>query len=220
GIKSAVYPNITLMAVASKVLGCPVRWTEDRLEHMKASSSATDRVSYITGALDEHGRVLALKLMQYDDVGAYIRAPEPATLYRVHGDMTGAYDIPAIFMDNYAIMTNRMPTGLIRGYGGPQLYFPLERFMDMAAHRLGLDPIEIRRRNFIRPDQFPYRTLTGGLYDSGNYEAALDKALELSDYRAFREEQQRSRNGMGQGQAGAIKRPLQGIGMAAVVEPS
>src|SRR5437016_9835214 len=92
--------------------------------------------------------------------------------------------------------------------------------MDIPAHRLGLDPTEIRRRNFIRPDQFPYRTLTGGLYDSGNYEAVLDKALELSDYRAFREEQQRSRNGTGQGQVGAINRPLQGIGMAAVVEPS
>src|SRR2546425_8323913 len=85
--------------------------------------------------------------------------------------------------------------------------------MDIAAHRLGLDPTEIRRRNFIRSDQFPYRTLTGGLYDSGNYEAVLDKALELSNYRAFREEQQRSRNGTGQG-------PLLGIGMAAVVEPS
>jgi 2-furoyl-CoA dehydrogenase large subunit len=212
GIKSAVYPYIALMAVASKVLGCPVRWTEDRLEHLKASSSGTDRVSYVTGALDEQGRVLALKLVQYDDVGAYIRAPEPATLYRVHGNMTGAYDIPALFIDNYAVMTNRMPTGLIRGYGGPQLYFPLERLVDMAAHRLSLDPAEIRRRNFIRPEQFPYRTLTGGLYDSGNYEAVLNKALEHSGYKTFREEQQsRSRSG---------QEPLLGIGIAAVVEPS
>ncbi|GAC1567295.1 MAG: molybdopterin-dependent oxidoreductase [Ktedonobacteraceae bacterium] len=213
GSKSAIYPYITLIALASKLLECPVRWIEDRMEHLKASSSGTDRVSYLTGALDESGRVLAMKLTQYDDVGAYIRAPEPATLYRTHGDTTGAYDIPALYMDNYAIMTNRLPTGLIRGYGGPQLYFTLERFMDIAAHRLGLDPAEIRQRNFIRADQFPYRTLTGGLYDSGNYEAVLHKALELSDYRAFREEQQRSRNGTGQV-------PLLGIGMAAVVEPS
>lgn len=220
GIKSAIYPYITLIALASKLSGCPVRWIEDRMEHLKASSSGTDRVSYITGALDESGRVLALKLTQYDDVGAYIRAPEPATLYRTHGDTTGAYDIPALYMDNYAIMTNRLPTGLIRGYGGPQLYFTLERFMDIATHHLGLDPAEIRRRNFIRPDQFPYRTLTGGLYDSGNYESVLDKALELSDYRAFREEQQRSRNGTGQGPSSAINRPLHGIGIAAVVEPS
>jgi 2-furoyl-CoA dehydrogenase large subunit len=220
GSKSAVYPYITLIALASKLVGCLVRWLEDRLEHLKASSSGTDRVSYMTGALDENGRVLALKLTQYDDVGAYIRAPEPATLYRTHGDTTGAYDIPALYMDNYAIMTNRLPTGLIRGYGGPQLYFTLERFMDIAAHSLDLDPTEIRRRNFIRPDQFPYRTLTGGIYDRGNYEAVLDRALELCAYRAFREEQQRSRNGTAQGQAGAIHRPLQGIGMGAVVEPS
>src|SRR5260370_29143559 len=104
-------------------------------------------------------------------------------------------------------MADWLAVGLVGGYGGPQLYFTLERFMDIAAHRLGLDPTEIRRRNFIRANQFPYRTLTGGLYDSGNYEAVLDKALELSDYRAFREEQQRSRNGTGQGQ-------LLGIGMA------
>lgn len=210
GIKSAIYPYITLLAVAAKVLGCPVRWIEDRLEHLQASSSGTDRVSYLTGALDENGRVLALKLIQYDDVGAYIRAPEPATLYRVYGDMTGAYDIPALYIDSYAIMTNRLPTGLIRGYGGPQLYFPLERFMDMAAHRLGIDPAEIRRRNFIRPEQFPYRSSTGGLYDSGNYERVLETALQRAGYNEFREEQR--------------SEPQQklrlGIGMAAVVEPS
>ena len=107
------------------------------------------------GALDEHGRVLALKLTQYDDVGAYIRAPEPATLYRTYGDTTGAYAIPGLYMDCYAVMTNRLPTGLIRGYGGPQLYHTLERFMDVAAHKLGIDPAEIRRRNFIRTGQFP-----------------------------------------------------------------
>jgi len=245
GIKSAVYPYITLMAVAAKVLGCPVRWTEDRLEHLKASSSGTDRVSYVTGAFDEQGRALALKLVQYDDVGAYIRAPEPATLYRTHGDTTGAYDIPALYMDNYIVLTNRVPTGLIRGYGGPQLYFSLERLMDIAAHRLGMDPVELRRRNLIRPDQFPYRTITGGLYDSGNYEAALDQALERSGYYAFREEQRRHRQRVdltsrsvrpaserGETQA-AVRRDdtdgvhdgreseaLAGIGVAVVVEPS
>src|SRR5947208_1577913 len=122
-------------------------------------------------------------------------------------------------MDNYAIMTNRLPTGLIRGYGGPQLYFTLERFMDIAAHRLGLDPTEIRRRNFIRADQFPYRTLTGGLYDSGNYEAALDKALELSGYREFREQQHLRQPRRGEIYRGQPQ-PLLGIGLAAVVEPS
>src|SRR3989449_492309 len=139
-------------------------------------------------------------------------------------------------MDCYAVMTNRLPTGLIRGYGGPQLYHTLERFMDVAAHHLGIDPAEIRRRNFIRADQFPYHTLTGGLYDSGNYEAVLDEALELSGYREFREEQQRRRNGQSDklpcvSDKGGIAEtsrnallvhqgPLLGIGVAAVVEPS
>jgi 2-furoyl-CoA dehydrogenase large subunit len=222
GIKSAVYPYIALLALTARLLGCPVRWTEDRLEHMKASSSGTDRVSYVTGALDEQGRVLALKLVQYDDVGAYIRAPEPATLYRTHGDTNGAYDIPALYMENYAVMTNRVPTGLIRGYGGPQLYFALERFMDIAAHQLDLDPAEIRRRNFIRPDQFPYRTITGGIYDSGDYEAVLNDALAQSGYEAFREQQRHQRQALAQqGQpAAGPTQPLLGIGIAAVVEPS
>jgi 2-furoyl-CoA dehydrogenase large subunit len=211
GIKSAIYPYITLLAVTAKLLGCPLRWTEDRLEHLKASSSGTDRISYITGALDEQGHVLALKLVQYDDVGAYIRAPEPAALYRTHGNTIGAYDIPALYMENYAIMTNRVPTGLIRGYGGPQLYFPLERFMDMAARQLGLDPAEIRRRNFICSAQFPYRSVTGGLYDSGNYEVVLDKALSLSSYREFRAQRRKKADG---------QQLLRGIGVAAVVEPS
>lgn len=212
GIKSATYPYITLMAVTARLLGCPVRWCEDRLEHLKASSSGTNRVSYLTGALDEQGHVLALKLVQYDDVGAYIRAPEPATLYRVHGDMTGAYDIPSMFIDNYAVVTNKMPTGLIRGYGGPQLYFALERFMDIAAHRLGLDPLEIRRRNLVRAEQFPFRTLSGGIYDSGNYEAVLEKAVELSNYQQFRLDQR-------QQHTDHLERRV-GIGMAAIVEPS
>src|SRR2546429_9642827 len=112
GIKSAVYPYITLIALASKLVGCPVRWIEDRIEHFKASSSGTDRVSYMIGALDEHGRVLALKLTQYDDVGAYIRAPEPATLYRTHGDTIVAYDIASLHIDNYALTTQRLPTVL------------------------------------------------------------------------------------------------------------
>lgn len=215
GIKSATYPYIALMAVTTKLLGCPVRWCEDRLEHLQASSSGTARVTYLTGALDEQGRVLALKLVQYDDVGAYIRAPEPATLYRVHGDMTGAYDIPSLFMDNYAVVTNRMPTGLIRGYGGPQLYFALERFMDIAAHRLNIDPVEIRRRNLIRSEQFPFHTLTGGIYDSGNYEAVLAQALEMSGYEQFRSEQRQQR-----ASRSSSSSPRIGIGIAAVVEPS
>lgn len=211
GVKSAVYPYMVLLAATSRLLGCPVKWIEDRLEHMKASSSASARISYVTAGFSRNGRLQALDIRQYDDVGAYIRAPEPATLYRVHGNLTGAYDVRHIHLENYAVMTNRVPTGLVRGYGGPQLYFPLERIMDIAARQLKMDPAELRRANFIQPNQFPYRTASGGIYDSGDYGAVLDTALEASGYEDFKE-QVRHRQDLG---------PVRlGIGVAAVVEPS
>ena len=108
------------------------------------------------------------------------------------------------------MLTNRCPTGLNRGFGGPQLYFALERTMTIAAQRLGLDPAELRRRNLIGADEFPYRTPSGGLYDSGDYEACLDDALELAHYDERRIEQAEAR---------AQGRPI-GIGLACVVEPS
>lgn len=212
GVKSAVYPYIVLMALASKVLGRPVRWTEDRLEHLRASSSATDRVTYVNGSVTREGKILALEMIQYDDVGAYIRAPEPATLYRTYGNTTGPYDIPALKLDAYAVMTNRVPTGLVRGYGGPQLYFALERFLDEVARQVGQDPAVVRARNLIQPHQMPYRTLTGGQYDSGDYPALLNLALQEAGYEEFQSAQQQ--------RSGTAGGPLLGIGMAVAVEPS
>ncbi len=209
GVKSAVYPYAVLMGVVSKLVRCPVKWVEDRLEHMQGSSSATQRITDVTMGLSCGGKITALKLVQYDDVGAYIRAPEPATLYRTHGNLTGAYDIRNVLVENYAVMTNRVPTGLIRGFGGPQLYFPLERMIDIAARHLGIDPVDMRRRNFIRIDAFPYTTASGAVYDSGNYQAVLEQALEKSEYNHFRH--QRSET------SGSLR---YGLGVAAVVEPS
>lgn len=209
GVKSAVYPYMVLMAATSRLLGCPVKWIEDRLEHMKASSSASSRISYVTAGFSKTGRLMALKIRQYDDVGAYIRAPEPATLYRVHGNLTGAYDVQDLELENFAVLTNRVPTGLVRGYGGPQLYFPLERMMDIGAKKLGLDPADLRRRNLIHAKQFPYRTASGGIYDSGDYETVLNMALEKADYENFRKTKEVERGPM-----------RYGIGIAAVVEPS
>lgn len=210
GVKSAVYPYIVLMALTAKVLGRPVRWTEDRLEHLRASSSATDRVTYVNGSVTQDGKILALEMIQYDDVGAYIRAPEPATLYRTYGNTTGPYDIAALRLDAYAVMTNRVPTGLVRGYGGPQLYFALERFIDEMARQLGQDPAAVRARNLLKPHQMPYRTLTGGQYDSGDYPALLNLALQEAGYEAFQKAQRET----------AVDGPLMGIGMAVAVEPS
>jgi 2-furoyl-CoA dehydrogenase large subunit len=210
GIKSAVYVYVVLLGLASRKLGVPVRWTEDRLEHLAASSGATARVTGVEAAFAGDGELLAVRYDVLEDVGAYVRAPEPATLYRMHGSLSGAYRVRHIAARNRVVLTNRCPSGLNRGFGGPQLYFALERTMDVAAGRLGLDPAELRRRNVIGTDQFPYRTPTGGLYDSGDYGACLDEALELARYDERREEQRAAR----------AEGRLYGIGVACVVEPS
>jgi 2-furoyl-CoA dehydrogenase large subunit len=210
GIKATVYVYVVLLGLAARKLGVPVRWTEDRLEHLAASATATARTTGVDAAFGADGELLALRYDVLEDVGAYVRAPEPATLYRMHGSLSGAYRVPAVAARNRIVLTNRCPTGLNRGFGGPQLYFPLERTMAMAARRLGLDPAELARRNLIRPDQFPYRTPTGGLYDSGDYEACLDRALELARYEERREEQRSAR----------ARGRLVGVGLALVVEPS
>jgi len=210
GIKATVYVYVVLMGLASRKLGIPVRWTEDRLEHLAASSSATGRMTELEAGFAADGELLALRYDAVEDVGAYVRAPEPATLYRMHGSLSGAYRVANVAARNRVVLTNRCPTGLNRGFGGPPLYLALERTMDVAARRLGLDPAELRRRNLVRADEFPYRTPSGGLYDSGDYEACLDRALELARYDERRVEQRQGRR----------RGRLLGIGLACVVEPS
>ncbi len=210
GIKATVYVYVVLLGLASRKLGIPVRWTEDRLEHLAGSATATARETEVEAAFAADGELLALCYDAIDDVGAYLRAPEPATTYRMHGSLSGAYRVRNVAARNRVVLTNRCPSGLNRGFGGPQLYFPLERTMAIAAGRLGLDPAELVRRNLVGADEFPYRTPSGGLYDSGDYEGALDEALELSRYAERREEQHHAR----------AEGRLFGIGLAIVVEPS
>lgn len=208
GIKSGIYPYVVLMALASKHAGRPVRWTEDRVEHLLASSSGAGRVMGFSAAVSGDGTVEALRVDLVDDVGAYLRPPEPSTLYRCFGNITGAYDVPAVAIRARAVVTNRAPTGLNRGFGGQQLYFGLERLMDAVAARTGLDVAEVRRRNLVR--SFPHRTPTGGLYDSGDYPGALDLLLAKGGYDELRTRQSRARD------EGAYY----GVGLALVVDPS
>jgi 2-furoyl-CoA dehydrogenase large subunit len=210
GIKATVYVYVVLMGLASRKLGIPVRWTEDRLEHLAGSSAATARITDVEAAFSTDGELRALRYDVIEDVGAYLRAPEPATLYRMHGSLSGAYRVEHVAARNRVVLTNRCPTGLNRGFGGPQLYLALERTMDVAARRLGLDPAELRRRNLVQPDAFPHRTPSGGLYDSGDYESCLDDALTLAAY-----EDQRSQQSEAQREGRLV-----GIGLACVVEPS
>ena len=155
GIKSTIYVYIALMGLASRKLGVPVRWIEDRLEHLAGSSGSTARTTAVRAGFSGEGELLAVAYDVVEDVGAYVRAPEPATLYRMHGSLSGAYRVRNVASRNRVVLTNRCPTGLNRGFGGPQLYLALEGAMNLAAARLGLDPAELRRRNLSRPASFP-----------------------------------------------------------------
>ena len=210
GIKQAVSTYIALLCLASRKAGAPVKWVEDRLEHLQASASSPNRITTIEAAVWPDGEVTALRYDQLDDCGAYLRAPEPATLYRMHGTLTGAYKVRNLEVRNRVVLTNKTPSGLVRGFGGPQMYFALERLMQRIAVELNLDPLAVIRRNLIEAAAFPYRAPAGALLDSGNYQESIARALEQG---GLAELQARRAEARAQGR-------LYGIGYAAIVEPS
>ena len=210
GIKTSIFPYLALIGLAAMRTGVTVRWIEDRREHLMASSSGTDRVAYRELAARNDGTIVAMRSRWYDNVGGYIRSPEPGCTFRPIGNWVGPYSFAGLAADAHVVMTNKCPTGPNRGYACGHLYFEMERMVDLLAQRLRMDPAQVRRRNFIRADQFPYRTPSGGVYDSGDYAAAFDRALEVADYGRLREEQSRAR---------AAGR-LYGVGLAVAVDPS
>jgi 2-furoyl-CoA dehydrogenase large subunit len=210
GIKSSMYPYIALMALAARKAGVPVKWIEDRREHLIASSSGTDRIAWRELAARKDGTILGMRFKWYDNVGGYIRSPEPGCSFRPTGNFVGPYRFQNLDVDASVVMTNKSLTGPNRGYACGHLYFETEGMVDRLAEALGMDPAEVRRRNFITADQLPYRTPTGGLYDSGDYPATFEKALELANYPALRREQARARA------AGRYH----GIGLAVAIDPS
>ena len=210
GIKTSIYPYIALIALAARRTGVPVKWIEDRREHLLASSSGTDRVAYRELAAKKDGTILGMRFRWLDNVGGYIRSPEPGCSFRPTGNFVGPYRFRNLEVDASVVMTNKSLTGPNRGYACGHLYFESEGMIDRLADKLGLDPAEVRRRNLIPADAFPYRTPTGGLYDSGDYQAAFEKALELAKYSELRREQARAR---------AAGRYF-GIGLALAVDPS
>ena len=196
--------------LSRKADGRPVKWVEDRVEYLTAGGSqAWDRHYEVTLALDADARVSALKVTLVDDLGASgegfgaISAAKPLTAF------TGPYTIPVAQYDLTLVATNKVPASPYRGMGPPPHFFVLEQMMDIAARDLGIDPAELRRRNFIRPEQFPYTIPSGNEYDSGSYEQVLDSALELADYAELRHRQAEARE---QGR-------LVGIGVASAIEP-
>jgi 2-furoyl-CoA dehydrogenase large subunit len=210
GIKLSVFPYIVLTALAAKITGRPVKWVEDRVEHLIAASSGPNRVTEIEAAVTKDGRILALRLDQLEDYGAFLRAPMPGPLYRMHGAITGGYDIANVDVVNRVVLTNKMPSCLIRGFGGPQLYLALERLVQRIAIELGLDHFEVIKRNLVPANKFPYRAAAGALYDSGDYPRAVEIATgdgRLDDLKKRRDAARKAGK-------------KYGIGFAVVVEPA
>ena len=208
GAKHAIFSYIVLLALAARKAARPVKWVETRLEHLVAATAATGRVTNLSAAVDRDGVVSALDWDQLEDCGAYLRAPEPATLYRMHGSMTGAYRVRHLRIRNRVVLTNKTPSGLVRGFGGPQVYFALERLMARIAATLGLDPLEVIRRNLV--GHFPYRCPAGAMLDSGDYRGAVDLAVGEGGLARLHRRREEAR----------AEGRLYGIGFAAVVEPS
>jgi carbon-monoxide dehydrogenase large subunit len=193
GQKLQVYVEEALMGYLAMTLDRPVKWTETRRENFMASIQGRDQIGVMELALKRDGTILGLRYEVIADMGAYYQLLTPAIPTLTGLMLCGAYKIPAVRMTKKAVFTNKMCTDAYRGAGRPEATFLLERMMDLAAKELGIDPAEIRRKNFIPPDAFPYTTPHGITYDSGNYEAALNRALELVEYEKWRKEQQEAR---------------------------
>ncbi|HWQ14406.1 MAG TPA: molybdopterin cofactor-binding domain-containing protein [Roseiflexaceae bacterium] len=209
GVKIGIYPEEAALAALARAHCLPLRWVEGRLEHMQATTHGRAQLAEYEAAVAEDGTVTALRARILADVGAY---PVAAGIPDLTGEMfVGVYKIPAVDVAITCVYTNTTPVAAYRGAGRPEAAYYIERMMDAIARELGMDPAEVRRRNFIPPEAFPYRTPVGTLYDTGEYDKPLTKALEISGYAALREEQRRRR-------AEAAPRSLLGIGLTTYVE--
>jgi carbon-monoxide dehydrogenase large subunit len=208
GSKLNVYPEEILTPFLAMRLGRPVKWVETRRENLLATIHGRDQINNVEVALSKDGRVLGLRCRTIADIGAYLQLFTAAIPTLTAIMALGCYKIPAISFGVTEVFTNKMATDAYRGAGRPEAAYLIERVMDLAAAELGMDPAEIRLKNMVGPKDFPYTTATGLVYDSGNYAAALKKALDLAGYKKLRAEQKRRRK---QGK-------LFGIGLSSYVE--
>ncbi|MEU5930203.1 molybdopterin cofactor-binding domain-containing protein [Streptomyces antimycoticus] len=211
GSKSASFPEFVVVAFLAVKLQRPVRWIEDRLESMLVATRGRGQDQHARLAADADGRLLAYELHIDADVGAYPHLGVGLPM-QTAWMATGAYRTPQVHATVRSILTNTILTYPYRGAGRPEAVIALERCMDLMARRLGIDPADLRRRNFIPPESFPYQTPTGRTYDGGEYARALDLALETVEYDTWRAEQTRRRTD-------PTAKPL-GIGLSCYVERS
>jgi carbon-monoxide dehydrogenase large subunit len=208
GPKSFVYREYALVMEAARRTGRPVKWTGDRSEHFLEDAQGRDNVATAEMAMDKDGRFLGLRVSLVANMGAYCSQYGPYIPYMGASMSTGVYDIPALAVSISGVYTNTVPVDAYRGAGRPEAAFLIEKLVDACARDLGLSPDEIRRRNFIRPQQFPYTTQTGRKYDVGEFAGHMELAMERAGWGGF---EARRAEAVARGR-------LRGIGMATYVE--
>jgi carbon-monoxide dehydrogenase large subunit len=208
GLKFFLQCETVVAAHAAMATGRPVKWMADRNESFLSDLHGRDHVTRGAMALDADGEIIAMRVTIRANLGAYCSQAGPMIPWFGACMTTGCYDIGKAYVDVEMIVTNTVPVDAYRGAGRPEAAYLVERLMDKAALQLGISPIEIRRRNFIRPEQFPYETQTGRAYDSGEYERLMDAALERADWDGFEKRRAES----------AARGRLRGIGMSYYVE--
>ncbi len=194
GSKIPVYADEAIICFCSMRLGQPVKWTESRSENYLATIHGRDHVEEVEASATRDGKVTAITANVWAGMGAYLSTAGPGIPTILHGLMyCGPYDIPNIRCDVFGMFTNTTPVDAYRGAGRPEATFLVERVMDLVARETGMDPAEVRRKNLLPAFSDGYNVATGIIYDSGNYQAALDKVLELAGYGGLRQEQAKLR---------------------------
>ena len=210
GMKGGLYPEVPLVAWASKKVGRPVKWTCERSEGHVADDQARDMHVEGTLALDENGKFLGLRLVSNNNVGAFITMIGFISTNGIASAVTGPYSTPAVHGVGRAVLTNTVPVSNYRAPGGAPSAYVIERMVDIAAAEMGIDPAEIRKRNLIPAEQMPYRCPTGETYDCGDFETIFNKCLETADYEGACKRREAARSdGF-----------LYGIGVSMAVDPS
>jgi carbon-monoxide dehydrogenase large subunit len=207
GMKSAIYNEVALVLLASKLIGRPVKWASTRSEAFLADAQARDNVTEAELALDRDGHFLGLRVNTIAAIGAYPQAGSNAFVANL-GTLAGVYRTPAIYADVTAVYTNTNPIRAYRGNGRPEAGYVIERMVELAADELGLDPVELRRRNLILPEAMPFKSGLTFTYDCGEFVKSLDMALELADFAGFEDRRAEAR---GRGR-------LRGFGLSYTIE--
>src|SRR3954468_11771995 len=194
GMKNLNYPEYTCIAHASKVLGRPVKWTDERSTSFLSDSHGRAQIMHCELALDAEGKFLAVRLKGYGNLGAYITgvAPSPLSLNTAK-NLASVYRTPLLGVDIKTVLTNTTLMGAYRGAGRPEANYYMERLIDRAADETGINRLTLRKRNFIKPAQMPFPASSGVTYDSGDFQAVLNKALEISDHANFAKRKKDSR---------------------------